>query len=433
MSKKRAKTTKEADEETEFIETKTTENTVANIENTDVAAAEKETRRSFSLFELTQHLRRVVSFNMRDYLWIRAEVSDVSFSKGSYYLSLVERDAYQVKARADAAVWAVSVNKLREKFKPMRPSQVFVLGQQLLLQVEATYHEYYGFKLVVHDVDLAYTIGELEQQRQQTWARVQAEGLDKLNKALLMPVLPQRIAVISSAQAAGYLDFMEQLHKNPHGYAFETTLFDNAMQGPSVEKDLRGNMLKLAAYAKDFDVAVIVRGGGAKLDLAWFDSYEVCLAAAKCPLPLLTGIGHEIDESLTDKVAFEALKTPTAVAEALINRFLQADKKLAELAARVESKKANYVQAKMQHLERLEQRAAQAQKANLQRKEFDLQQLEQRFVYAQPRNTLERGFVVAFDADKRRISHAAQLKDGQELTLLFQDGKQTVVVVNGKK
>jgi exodeoxyribonuclease VII large subunit len=425
MSKKKSKTAKEAEaenEEMKIVETKAVE----------TGAEEKEARRSFSLFELTQHLRRVVSFNMRDYLWIRAEVADVSFSKGNYYVNLVERDAYQVKARAEAAAWATVVNKLREKFKPTRPSQVFAMGQQLLLQVEATYHEYYGFKLVIHDVDLAYTIGELEQQRQQTWVRVQAEGLDKLNKALPMPILPQRIAVISSSQAAGYADFMEQLHKNPHGYAFETTLFDNAMQGPSVEKDLRGNMLKLAAYAKDFDVAVIVRGGGSKLDLAWFDSYEVCLAAAKCPLPLLTGIGHEIDESLTDKVAFEALKTPTAVAEALINRFLQADKKLAELAARVETKKTSYVQAKMQQLERLEQRAAQAQQANLQRKTFDLQQLEQRFSYAQPRNTLERGFVVAFDANKQRITHASQLKEGQELTLLFQDGRQTVVVVGSK-
>jgi exodeoxyribonuclease VII large subunit len=384
---------------------------------------------SFSLFELTQHLRRVVSFNMREPLWIRAEISDVSNSKGSYYLSLVERDAYQIKARAEAVAWASVVAKLREKFKPTRPSQVFQAGQQLLLQVEATYHEYYGFKLVIHDVDLAYTIGELEQQRAQTWLKIQTDGLDKPNKLLALPALPQRVAVISSSKAAGYQDFVEQLHKNPHGYAFETTIFENTMQGVSVEKELRGNMQKIAAYADDFDVVVIVRGGGAKLDLAWFDAYDVCLSISKCPLPVLTGIGHEIDESLADKVAFQPLKTPTAVAEFLINQFLQADKKIQAVEQQAAQLTARLLQTKTQQLDYLAQSAAQAKQSALKNREHLLSQLEQRFNYAQPRNTLQRGFVVAFDAQKRRISHAAQLQAGDEITLLFQDGKKIVVVV----
>jgi len=407
--------------------------TAPTVEAQPVAAVSTATNTpppiSFSLFELTQHLRRVVSFNMREPIWIRAEISDVSNSKGSYYLSLVERDAYQVKARAEAVAWASVVTKLREKFKPTRPSQVFQAGQQLLLQVEATYHEYYGFKLVIHDVDLAYTIGELEQQRGQTWEKIQAEGIDKPNKLRILPALPQRVAVISSSQAAGYQDFVEQLHKNPHGYVFETTIFENAMQGVLVEKELRGNMQKIAAYADDFDVVVIVRGGGAKLDLAWFDAYDVCLSISKCPLPVLTGIGHEIDESLADKVAFQPLKTPTAVAEFLINQFLQADKKIQSIQQQAEQITARLLQAKLQQLDYLAQSAAQAQQNAIKNHEHILAQLEQRFNYAQPRNTLQRGFVVAFDAQKRRISHAAQLQAGDEITLLFQDGKKIVVVV----
>lgn len=382
----------------------------------------------FSLMELMQHLRRVVAYNMTERLWVRAEVSGVSWSKGSYYLTLVQRDEFQLRARVEAIVWAKVVDKLREKFAPTRPSHVFQAGQQLLMQVEVELHEQYGLKLNVQDVDLHYTIGEMEQRRTQAWERIVQEGLQERNKALRLPALPRRIAVVSSSQAAGYQDFMKQLHENGYGYKFETTLFENAMQGVNVSAEIAANIQKINAYKAGFDAVVVVRGGGAKLDLACFDEYEVCAALSRCELPIFTGIGHDIDESLADKIAFQSLKTPTAVAEHFLSLFAKAEKQLDELAAQAKTAVSRRLQAQNAQLEQFAQLLPQQLRQALQARRHVLEKLEQQFLLTQPENTLRRGFAMVFDERGERITHAAQLAAGTKIQIQLADGRRIAVI-----
>ena len=393
------------------------------------ASENSSTPASFSLFELMQHLRRIVAFNMRQTLWIRAEISSASQSKGTYYLELVQRDDMQIKARCQAVIWQSVVAKLKEKFQNIDFAQIFVGGQQVLLQVEATLHEYHGLKLEVKDVDLVYTVGELEQKRLQTWQQIEKEALHQINPTLKLPKITQRIAVISSKTAAGYRDFEVQLHQNPHGYFFETTLFENAMQGENVRANLIQNLKEIAAYVYAFDAIVIVRGGGSKLDLVWFDDYEICKAIAHAPLPVITGIGHEIDESLADKVAFQSLKTPTAVAEFLINKLWQAQQEIQALQKRFELAQQNLVSKRNKAIDELRILAAKAIEKAWQEKKNNLAALRQRYEFANPRNTLNRGFVLVFDENKNRITNSTALEEGQTIVLHFADGSRKVVVI----
>lgn len=401
-------------------------------EESNLPQEKKENIASFSLFELMQHLRRIVAFNMRETLWIRAEISSASYNKASYYLELVQRDENQVKARCQAVIWASIMSKLKTKFNNIDFAQIFATGQQVLLNVEASLHEYHGLKLDVKDLDLVYTVGEMEQKRLATWAQIQAEGLHVLNAQIPMPKIAQRIAVISSKNAAGYKDFEAQLRKNPYGYIFETELFENAMQGENVAKNLVMNLKQIHAFQYQFDAVVIVRGGGSKLDLVSFDEYEICKAIANFPLPIVTGIGHEIDESLADKVAHTSLKTPTAVAEFFINKLLQVQQEIQVLQKRLDFAKQNFLAQKQQALAAIKVLAQKANQAAIQHKITQLHSLQQRYNYAHPRNTLNRGFVLVFDENKNRITSAEDLTEKQVLTLHFQDGSRQVVVLDKK-
>ena len=200
------------------------------------------------------------------------------------------------------------------------------------MQVE--YQEQYGLKLAIQDIDLNFSLGKLEQNKIETWAKLEKAELTTKNKELILANLCKRIAVISSPEAAGYQDFIQQLNNNSFGFQFRTELFAATMQGAAVGKDML-NQIRLIEYKKaEFDCVVVVRGGGAKLDLAAFNEFITCGALANSPLPVLTGIGHDIDVSLSDKIAHTSLKTPTAVADFLINRVLALQTKLEQLKYR---------------------------------------------------------------------------------------------------
>lgn len=381
------------------------------------------TRPSFSLFELNQHLRRVLSFNLREPIWIRAEVADISTSRGNYYISLVERDAFQTKAKADAAIWNSEALKLRTALGDETFSAALQTGQQLLLNVQVEYHEYYGLKLSIRDIDVSYTLGQMEQQRLEIWKRLQNEHLHDLNAQLTLPLVPQRIAIISTKEAAGYQDFIQQLKNNSFGYQFECTLFEAAMQGVMVEKDVKNQIRLIESQQQHFDCVVIVRGGGAKLDLAAFDNFELCKAVATCELPILTGIGHDIDESLADRVAHTSLKTPTAVAEFLIHRVLAFESAAQQLAQQCQKLVQIHLQNAHIQLEQLEQKSQRSAANALQQRTFVLQQLEQKFQYIQPINMLQRGFALVFDEHGNRITSAQQAQQTNQFILKFADGE----------
>ncbi len=276
----------------------------------------------YSLKELNQRVRDVIHAGIPEACWVVAEISEIKVnSSGHCYLELVEKSAEDdsLVARARGTIWAYVFRMLRPYFETST-GQVLREGLKVLVRAGVEFHELYGFSLNITDIDPSYTLGDLALQKAETLRRLEAEGVIGMNRELELPVVPQRIAVISSAQAAGYQDFMDQLHGNSNGYVFYTKLFPALMQGKEAEESIIRAFDKVFRHDAFFDVVVLIRGGGAQSDLACYNGYWLAYHITQFPLPVITGIGHDKDESVSDMVAHTPLKTPTAVAEFLIDR-----------------------------------------------------------------------------------------------------------------
>ena len=272
-----------------------------------------------TLSELQRLVKQTLHERFALPLWVGAEISEIKVNySGHCYLELVEKGGGGTPtAQARAVIWRSNYPRIAGYFEA-ETGQKLVAGIRILAKAVVTYHELYGFSLQILDIDPSYTLGDLERQRQQTIARLQQDGVWELNRETAMPAVVQRIAVISSANAAGYRDFCKELERSP--YAFRTQLFDAFMQGDSAEASIIAALCAVADRQEAFDAAVLIRGGGSRNDLRCFDAYRLCSYVAQFPLPVVTGIGHDKDTSVADLVAHTALKTPTAAAGWLVER-----------------------------------------------------------------------------------------------------------------
>ena len=274
----------------------------------------------FSLYDLGTLIKRVISLNFQDKIWVKAEISGCKVVRGIAYLELVEKEEGQsdkIIAQQSAVIWQGTLQKLNGKLS--EPITGFLeIGREVLVLVQIDFNVRYGFKLVIDDIDPAYTLGKLFQQRQELEKLIFTEKLHEPNKLIPLPLVIQRIAVLSNEQAAGYQDFVHQLTENSMNYAFSLTLYPISLQGNLVEETVLIQLAEILKADTAFDAVLILRGGGSKLDLAGFDSIKICRAISSFPIKIITGIGHEVDETLSDIVAGISLKTPTAVAEYLL-------------------------------------------------------------------------------------------------------------------
>lgn len=361
-------------------------------------------REHISLVELQLVLKRRIEDATPLPLWVAAEIGEVHTNRsGHCYMELVEKggDNGVPRAKVSAVVWRSAWGALRPYFVS-ETGRELAAGMKVLLRVTASYHELYGLSLVVSDIDPLYTLGEQQRQRQETIARLQREGVFDMNRSLDMPFAPQRVAVVSSASAAGYQDFMNELAAS--GFGFEVTLFDATMQGHGAEDSVIEALEKVAAG--DFDIVVLVRGGGAQSDLAAFDSYRLAGHVAQFPLPVVAGIGHDKDLSVVDMVAAVSLKTPTAVAGWLADR-------LAQLFARFETLGVL-----------LKERAA----AALQREKAHLDMLARLVESRRPAAIMALGFAVVRRGEAV-VADASTLIAGDLLDIEFAHGKANAAVV----
>ncbi len=292
--------------------------------------------KKYTLLELNSYLKRVIALNIMHKVWVSGEITEISESRGHHYLDIVQKDEEtgQILAKSSAIIWQSAYQNLYRKIG-FQIHSLLKPGIKVLMEVKVDYHERFGLKLSIQDIDPIYTVGQLEADRLKTLNELKRLGLVNKNKQTDLSLVPQRIAVISSKTAAGLEDFLEQLKGNPYGFRFECTLLTAAMQGENTSKDVTKRLREITIKQEDFDAVVIIRGGGAKLDLLAFDDLEICKLAANCPLPLLTGIGHERDDTILDQVAYQAHKTPTAVADFLIERALRFSEHLGTLASRL--------------------------------------------------------------------------------------------------
>ena len=277
-------------------------------------------RKTITLSQLQRQVKQTLTEQFALPVWVSAEISELKVNyAGHCYLELIEKGEEDAvpKAQARATIWRNRYPHVSSYFEA-ETGQPLTAGIRILAQVLVSYHELYGFSLQINDIDPAFTLGEMERQKNATIRRLQEEGVWDMNRQVELPAVVQRLAVVSSAKAAGFQDFINELKKSR--YAFQTTLFEAVMQGLSAEESIIDALGRVADRMEQFDAVVIVRGGGSQSDLSCFNAYRLSTHVAQFPLPVLTGIGHDKDQSVVDMVAASPHKTPTAVAAWLVER-----------------------------------------------------------------------------------------------------------------
>ncbi len=290
-----------------------------------------------SVLQLTTAIQQVLERDLEPLVWVVGELADFRQApQGHVYFELVEKQGNQVQAKIRANLWQFTYRSVATKFEAVTGTSL-KNGMKVLAQVSVTYHPVYGLSLNVKDIDPSFSLGERARIRQETITKLTQEGRIGHNARLPLPLVIQRIAIISSATAAGYGDFINQLAGNPQGYQVYHQLFPSLMQGNEAVDSLLSALDQVAEQAEklQLDAVVLIRGGGAQLDLDCFDDYQLALKIANFSLPVLTGIGHERDETIADLVAHTRLKTPTAVAEFILSSFREYEENLALAAQRL--------------------------------------------------------------------------------------------------
>lgn len=291
---------------------------------------------SYSLFELNEYIRRVIALNFSEPVWINCEIAQVKEVRGNVYLDLIQQDdaSHQIIAQISGGIWYKPYLFIKNKLGNLLPS-ILKEGAHVQLKGMVEYNERYGIKFIIEDIDPAYTIGLLEMKKQKIIQQLKEEGLLDRNKLLSLPQVIQNIAIISSSKAAGYIDFIQHINGNAYGYDIHIDLYEAAMQGQNTERDICQQIAEIISSETVYDCICILRGGGAKTDLSAFDSYNIGAAIAKSKLPVLTGIGHEIDSNVADMVAFKSLKTPTALADFIIETNAEFETNLLDIVYRI--------------------------------------------------------------------------------------------------
>ncbi|MCK4922801.1 MAG: exodeoxyribonuclease VII large subunit [Bacteroidales bacterium] len=278
----------------------------------------------FSLSELSRKIKSSLNDSFPEKVWLRGEISDIrQHSNGHVYIELIEKakNSDKITARIKATIWSFTYRMLRPYFEGTT-GYALSTGIKIMVLASVEYHPQYSISLNITDIDPSYTLGDLAQKKDEILQRLVQEGVIDMNKELEIPIVPQRIAVISSESAAGYEDFLNSLENNIYNFHFNITLFPALMQGDKAVESIINMLENIYENEEKYDLVVIIRGGGAKIDLECFNDYELAYHITQFPLPVLTGIGHERDETITDIAAHTKLKTPTAVAEFLIDSLL---------------------------------------------------------------------------------------------------------------
>lgn len=375
------------------------------------------------LFELQTRLKEGIESLFPKRLWIRAEVSAVKARSGGHcYLELSQSNDAGLVAKAGAIIWSSRYRFIAPYFESVTGSPIQE-GISVLVEVQPTYSQLYGFSLIINDIDPEFSLGVREQERQRTILRLQEEGLMGLQKELAFPVLPYRLAVVSAEDAAGYRDFVRHLDENPYGFRMELSLFPALMQGQECPLSIVAALDAVLESSEAFDAVLILRGGGARLDLACYDSYDLSAVIAQYPLPVLTAIGHDQDYHVCDMVAYENLKTPTALADFILEMYEAEDARISSFQSRMKLASSSRIMSMEAVLERLRMRIRGGSVLKLNDAEARLELLKARIGAADPRKLLERGYVLALDADGVVMKSSAGRAPGDRVSVMFADGR----------
>lgn len=376
--------------------------------------------KQYTLSELCQAIEQVLQFELGDTYWVRAEIASLT-ERGHCYMELVEKAKNNtVAAKLRATCWQ-QVYHLLSAYFATETGQTLSVGMQVLLQVEVSFHSVYGLSLNVVGIDPTFTLGDLARQRQLTILRLQEDGVMDLQRALTIPSLPRRIAVISAADAAGYGDFCHQLLSNSSGFLFRTQLFPAVMQGDQSPASIIAALEQIAYQVEQYDVVVIVRGGGATTDLRNFDDYSLAFHCANFPLPIIAGIGHTRDVSVVDMVVHTSVKTPTAAAEWLISAMQEQADRLAELQLRLQRIAQHAIRKQQHQLDNLWQSLRFATQRRLHRQRAQLELWAKTIALHSPERIYRMGYTLT-TVNGKIVRSIHDVQAGEQLLTHTADG-----------
>lgn len=419
-----------------------------------------------TLYELNSLVKETIELTFTQQFWVEAELADATERRGHLYLDLVQKDEHSATpiARASARCWASVWASVRPRFE-RTTRQRLTAGMKVLLRVYPQFHQAYGFSWIVTDIDPTYTLGDMQRQRQEIIDRLKRDGVFDMQRELTLPMFCQRIAVISSATAAGFGDFCNHLQHNDYGFHFAVELFPAIMQGEQVEPTVISALDSINSRIDDFDCVVIIRGGGATVDMSGFNTLLLAENVANFPLPVITGIGHDRDESIIDMISFMQVKTPTAAAAFLIERLLNVSERITAATSsitRCVQEKLEYerirltaistripilfsltktrqlsiidsltqrmtaavqqdIRQRQHQLQIAAQRLAPATQRTMQQEQHRLQMLTQRTVALDPAAILRRGFSMTL-CNGRFVTDASQMKNGDIMETRLANG-----------
>ncbi len=401
-------------------------------------------QKSYTLLELNMHIKRVMALNFESELWIKAEILSAKIKNGHMHVELVQKDpnSNDIIAQIRATVWSSDFARIRKKNPDL--DSYFTSGFETMCYAIPVFHEKFGLSLKITDIDTAYTVGAIELRKEALFKQIREEGLDQINTKIPLPLAFQRLAIISSESAAGYADFTLHLKDNDFRLRFQTTLFDSIMQGNNMETSISNSLHSIEQKIDLFDAVIIIRGGGSKVDLATFDSYNLAFRIAHFPLPVITGIGHEIDFSAMDLTAAISVKTPTAVAEFLIkhnsdflyhimeihrNTLNSAKQRIHNIGFILKQQISNIhftaIHLIQKHRFDVEHNIGQIKvkvNSKIQLSRFRINLLLQKIELANPLEILAKGYTLVFQKNKRISSHK-DFNEREEATIYWADGK----------
>ena len=374
------------------------------------------------LFEFLTRLKEGIESLFPKRLWLKAEVSAIKARNGGHcYLELSQSNENGLTAKAQAIIWSSKYRFIAPYFESVTGSPVQE-GMQILVEVQPTYSQLYGFSLIINDIDPEFSLGIKELERQRTIERLQKEGLMDLQKELGLPALPYRFAVISAEDAAGYRDFVTHLDENPYGFKVSLALFPALMQGQECPASIVAALDAILESGEDYDAVLILRGGGAKLDLACYDDYSLASVIAQYPTPVLTAVGHDQDFHVCDMVAHGYVKTPTALADFILEIYEDEDARLSSFQSRMKLAFASRLASMESGIESLRMRIRGGFSMKLTNMESRLDMLRTRVRAADPRKILERGYALALDRDGVVMKSVSGRSKGDLVSLMFADG-----------
>lgn len=406
-----------------------------------------------TLNQLNRLIKSAISTSFTDSVYFVAEINAISVNRsGHCYLDLVEKsqDGDNIIAQMRATIWAGVFRMIKPYFESVT-GEPLRAGIKIMACGQVSFHEVYGMSVNITSITPEYTLGEMALQRKATIDQLTSDGVINMNKELSLPMLIKNIAVISSSKAAGYGDFVNQLNSNPRGYKFFTYLFEASMQGDETETTIIQQLDRISHHADKFDCIALIRGGGSKADLSCFDKYFLCFNLCQISLPVITGIGHERDESVADIVANTALKTPTAVAQFIIDRAEHCERMVDEQVLRFKNALHNFIIRKQSLLDRVQHNIVSNMRLCVQRnqnrlnntvrsigmkmqnkineRQIQVESLSAQIETNNPSNILRKGYSYTVHNGKP-VLDASQLSEGDTLTTVFYNGTAHSTVTN---